>query len=737
MKRLTLFFFIIALGVAATVGSILTSKTSHSANAADWKAGRIIDDDIFFNGNAMSVQEIQNFLNSQAPACDTWGKKMYSATQTRAQHGASVGNPPPFVCLKDYYENPSTHQTNFNPTASVPDGALSAAQIIHDVSTTFNINPKVLLVTLKKEASLNLIGDDWPMLWQYRTAMGYGCPDTAPCDEQYYGFYNQMYNAARQFRLYANYPASYRYKAYQTNYVQFNPNAACSGTHVYVENQSTAGLYSYTPYQPNAAALNNLYGTGDNCSAYGNRNFWRIYNDWFGSTLQNEVFIGYQAHVGGIGWMGWMTNSGQMGTVGQSKSIEAISISGDIEYSSYNRQTGWQPTVNRGMISGTTGLGRSIQAIKIKPFESLSEKYDLYYRVHVSNVGWMGWTKGGQPAGVTGGDFNIEAIQIQLVPKGLYAPGSESGSYINNGVVTYSPQLSLDVTAHVGYVGWQPTVTDTMTSGTVGQDKRIEALKIALKNTTGKTGSIIYSSHVANKGWLPFVSNNEVSGTVGEALQMEAIRITLTGQLGDDYDVWYRTHVKYSGWLGWTKNGLPAGSTGPGRQLEAVEVRLVQKNTSTYSIENNALYNPGNLPAPDLYNLLLSAHVAKVGWVNGYSQNDVAGTVGQARAAEAFRIDTITTAVGPVDLTCTSYSRNLGWSSPVNAGGVCGTVGQAIPLEGLKLKLTGEAASKFDVYYKAHVSGVGWQNWVKNDETAGVINAGKNIEAIVVKLVQK
>ncbi|MFZ1523014.1 MAG: hypothetical protein WAS94_03260, partial [Candidatus Saccharimonadales bacterium] len=42
-----------------------------------------------------------------------------------------------------------------------------------------------------------------------------------------------------------------------------------------------------TPYRPNQAALNNLYGTGDGCSAYGNRNFWRFYTDWFGSTRAN------------------------------------------------------------------------------------------------------------------------------------------------------------------------------------------------------------------------------------------------------------------------------------------------------------------------------------------------------------------------------------------------------------------------------------------------------------------
>jgi hypothetical protein len=53
---------------------------------------------------------------------------------------------------------------------------------------------------------------------------------------------------------------------------------------VNIQTQATAGLYNYTPYQPNSAALANLSGTGDSCSAYGNRNFWRYFNDWFGST---------------------------------------------------------------------------------------------------------------------------------------------------------------------------------------------------------------------------------------------------------------------------------------------------------------------------------------------------------------------------------------------------------------------------------------------------------------------
>ena len=274
-----------ALLLAITgVFALSNSQNVAAVSGADWQAGRIIDDSLFYNGNAMSVEEIQQFLNNRVSSCDTWGTKPHSSGQSRADYGRSVGTPPPYICLKDFYEHPTTHATNFNSTATAPSGSISAAQIIWSAAHDFNVSPKALLATLQKEAADNLIGDDWPWPTQYRSAMGYGCPDTAPCDAEYYGFYNQMYNAARQLRRYATYPEEYRYKAGADNFVQYNPVASCSGTNVFIKSQATASLYNYTPYQPNQAALDNLYGSGNSCSAYGNRNFWRIYSDWFGST---------------------------------------------------------------------------------------------------------------------------------------------------------------------------------------------------------------------------------------------------------------------------------------------------------------------------------------------------------------------------------------------------------------------------------------------------------------------
>lgn len=284
--RRTSGLFLALLLVAATYISILAPAHQASALAgADFKAGRIIDNNVFYNSSSMSVSGIQNFLNTQVPTCDTNGTGSINGT-TRASYGTSRGYPPPYTCLKDFYQNPSNGQSNYggNP---IPSGAKSAAQIIYDAAQTYNISPKVILVSLQKESAI--VTDDWPWPSQYQTAMGYACPDTAPCDSQYYGFSNQVINAAGQFRRYATQPNSFNFIPGTNNTVQWNPNAGCGSGNVYIENQATASLYNYTPYQPNQAALDNLYGTGDSCSAYGNRNFWRMYNVWFGSTLESST----------------------------------------------------------------------------------------------------------------------------------------------------------------------------------------------------------------------------------------------------------------------------------------------------------------------------------------------------------------------------------------------------------------------------------------------------------------
>lgn len=285
MRKRLIQLSIIALALGAFA---LHAPAAHALSGSDFNPGRIIDDSVFFNKDAMSVNDIQSFLQSKVPSCDT----------NHASGSSSYS--PPWTCLYQYRENTTTHANNIGNPSSNPSGSISAAQIIYDAAQAYNISPKVLLVLLQKEQSL--ITDTWPYPSQYRSATGYGCPDGAACDSQYYGFYNQVTKAAYQFRRYATYPDHYNYRSGQNNNIPYNPNGGCGYKTVYIQNQATAGLYNYTPYVPNTAALNNLYGLGDGCSAYGNRNFWRLYNDWFGSPTAPQYAWEYAGQSSSAGY---------------------------------------------------------------------------------------------------------------------------------------------------------------------------------------------------------------------------------------------------------------------------------------------------------------------------------------------------------------------------------------------------------------------------------------------------
>ena len=229
----------------------------------------------------MSTSSIQSFLNAKVPTCDTNGTQIseYGGPDLnkdgkvqRWEWGKANYNQTTFTCLRNWKNSSGT----------------SAAQIIYNVAQKYKISPKVMLVLLQKEQSL--VTDTWPLNQQYRTATGYGCPDTAPCDSQYYGLENQLDWAAKMFRaIMDNSPTWYTPYVLGNNYIQYNPSSSCGGSTVNIENRATQALYNYTPYQPNKAALDAGWGTAP-CGAYGNRNFYLYFMNWFGQPNANATY---------------------------------------------------------------------------------------------------------------------------------------------------------------------------------------------------------------------------------------------------------------------------------------------------------------------------------------------------------------------------------------------------------------------------------------------------------------
>lgn len=365
----------------------LAADRSEPAAAADLRAfdpGYIISDENFFNSGAMDEGAVQQFLNGRIASC------------VRG-----------YTCLRDFRQDTSTRPADRYCGQYDGAGGESAARIIVKTARACGINPQVLIVTLQKEQGL--VTSREPTTGTYRIAMGYACPDTAACDARYFGFFNQVYSAARQFKVY-QYATTNTGGPYFTAYapggwrnVQYHPEGSCGSSSVFIQNQATANLYYYTPYQPNGAALASGYGTGDGCSAYGNRNFFSYFSDWFGPPAYRV-----QGSIGAF----WRSNGGANGNLGHPLQNEQTVVGG------------WKQRFSAGLV--TTRSGEPVHVVRGAigaHYSSLGEE--------TNSLGWPTSSErqeaGGWVQDFTGGQIVVVGSRVAAVKGTIGALYRQSG----------------------------------------------------------------------------------------------------------------------------------------------------------------------------------------------------------------------------------------------------------------------------------------------------------------------
>lgn len=254
---------VVGIIVPAFIGAQIAgffSEPVKAANAALFNPSRIIDDAIFTNNTSMTADQIQSFLNAKNSTC----LKNFTT-----------------LSLTDDNGDGRVQETGSEPYGK--HGNMSAAQLIKAAADIYKINPQVILVTLEKEQGL-VTRSDCPS-WRYNTALGYGCPDSQPvCNQAAYGFTRQIDYGVYHFRGFFDDSLNTVPFGVGNYRISYNPQASCGSSVVNIQNRATAALYSYTPYQPNSAAIAANYGAAPPCGAYGNRNFWLYFNDWFGNS---------------------------------------------------------------------------------------------------------------------------------------------------------------------------------------------------------------------------------------------------------------------------------------------------------------------------------------------------------------------------------------------------------------------------------------------------------------------
>lgn len=135
--------------------------------------------------------------------------------------------------------------------------------------------------------------------------------------------------------------------------------------------------------------------------------------------------IGAETHIQNIGWRTETPKTQIFGTTGRSLRLEALSLSvashlpeGNIILGAFIQGEGWRSSTNQseGYV-GTIGQSKRIEELTMSLAGDIQQEFDIYYRVHVARIGWLGWAKNGEKAGSALYQNGIEALEVKLVSR--------------------------------------------------------------------------------------------------------------------------------------------------------------------------------------------------------------------------------------------------------------------------------------------------------------------------------
>lgn len=218
-------------------------------------------------------------------------------------------------------------------------------------------------------------------------------------------------------------------------------------------------------------------------------------------------------------------NDPEMGTVGEGKRVEGIQVNvterdGDmlgktVYYRCHIQDIGWTSWMREGDFCGTRNEGMRVEAIQImlvaeQDHSEPKNHNGLKYRVHTQDYGWLPTVHDGMVAGTTGQSRRIEAIQFVEIPEGLEL---DVHAHIEN-------------KGDIAYDNISRGNAGSVVIGTVGKGLRLEGINIhVLENKTGMR--LMYEAHVQDLGWTGEKSAGQPCGTSGQGKRMEAIKFWL------------------------------------------------------------------------------------------------------------------------------------------------------------------------------------------------------------------
>lgn len=271
-------------------------------------------------------------------------------------------------------------------------------------------------------------------------------------------------------------------------------------------------------------------------------------------------------------------------------------------------------------------------------------KIGVFIDLEENNLGYIAKSAGRQfvlamnklnyKGGIYCGAYFYKAYMLDLY-KDVDSLWWIAGYGTNTGV----PQYDYKPNPGFEYDGWQYTSVYHMT----GWDSGLDASEwYTVWEESGqnpgdqivKDTTIAYRGQCQTFGWLPAVKNGQICGTVGQAKRLEAIKIAPPDDLELEVDV----HMQNIGWRTYkgvkrmydakgnvmssgtesSANDPIMGTVGQSRRLEAIRIRCTRNDTGK--------------------KIRYQAHCQDYGWMNIVGEGEIAGTVGQSKRLEAIKI---------------------------------------------------------------------------------------------------
>ena len=295
------------------------------------------------------------------------------------------------------------------------------------------------------------------------------------------------------------------------------------------------------------------------------------------ATASNAELV-YTTYLQDSGWQPEVQEGAISG--GVALPLEAVRVrlthlaeAGSVSYRTYRQDSGWSGYAKNGEAAGVTGAGEAIEAVQFKLTGALAAQYDLYYRVQTGRFGWLDWAGNGETAGTEGFRYPVEGVEIVLMNKEQAFSGKREQSFIKRvePVLSYSSYLTDS--------GWQEPVLNPEQSGSPDSSQSLEGLQAKL-DSQPYPGSISYRAATSENGWFEWTQDGLEAGLPGTGQRIERIEMQLTDELATYYDIYYQVHVPGLGWLDWAKNGETAGTQGYDYDVSAVQMQVVQKDAA-------------------------------------------------------------------------------------------------------------------------------------------------------------